>query len=173
MLDFPFRSGKKTFLATNSLWDYTDVVMNFILEGKSGKSHRNRDWLSHFDAIFTGCGKPGFFNSSKPLFQVDIETSHLMNTDNGAPIVPIGEDNMSDVPDWQSPSSQNKGVQGKVFQGGTYNHLHKVLGIGSGMEVLYVGDHIYGDILRSKKTLGWRTMLVVPELESELHVLSR
>ena len=27
-------------------------------------------------------------------------------------------------------------------------------------QVLYVGDHIYGDILRSKKTLGWRTMLV-------------
>jgi predicted HAD superfamily phosphohydrolase YqeG len=36
--------------------------------------------------------------------------------------------------------------------------------------VLYVGDHIYGDILRSKKTLGWRTMLVVPELESELRI---
>jgi hypothetical protein len=36
--------------------------------------------------------------------------------------------------------------------------------------VLYVGDHIYGDILRSKKTLGWRTMLVVPELEAELEV---
>ena len=33
-----------------------------------------------------------------------------------------------------------------------------------------MGDHIYGDILRSKKTLGWRTMLVVPELESELEV---
>ena len=36
--------------------------------------------------------------------------------------------------------------------------------------MLYVGDHIYGDILRSKKTLGWRTMLVVPELETELEV---
>ena len=33
-----------------------------------------------------------------------------------------------------------------------------------------MGDHIYGDILRSKKTLGWRTMLVVPELETELEV---
>ncbi len=36
------------------------------------------------------------------------------------------------------------------------------------LQVLYVGDHIYGDILRSKKSLGWRTMLVVPELEAEL-----
>ena len=40
-------------------------------------------------------------------------------------------------------------------------------------QVLYVGDHIYGDILRSKKTLGWRTMLVVPELETELEIQAR
>jgi ribonucleotide monophosphatase NagD (HAD superfamily) len=36
--------------------------------------------------------------------------------------------------------------------------LHAVGGLA---QVLYVGDHIYGDILRSKKTLGWRTMLVL------------
>ena len=36
-----------------------------------------------------------------------------------------------------------------------------------------MGDHIYGDILRSKKTLGWRTMLVVPELATELGILAR
>uniref|UniRef100_A0A2K2BPV6 Uncharacterized protein n=1 Tax=Populus trichocarpa TaxID=3694 RepID=A0A2K2BPV6_POPTR len=36
---------------------------------------------------------------------------------------------------------------------------------------LYVGDHIYGDILRSKKVLGWRTMLIVPELEREVKLL--
>lgn len=41
------------------------------------------------------------------------------------------------------------------------------------MQVLYVGDHIYGDILRSKKTLGWRTMLVVPELATELDILKK
>lgn len=35
-------------------------------------------------------------------------------------------------------------------------------------QVLYVGDHIYGDIVKAKKGVGWRTMLVVPELEVEL-----
>ena len=39
-----------------------------------------------------------------------------------------------------------------------------MLGVSSGNQILYVGDHIYGDVMRSKKTLGWRTMLVVPEL---------
>lgn len=34
-----------------------------------------------------------------------------------------------------------------------------------------MGDHIFADVLRSKKTLGWRTMLVIPELETELAML--
>lgn len=39
-----------------------------------------------------------------------------------------------------------------------------------GKEVLYVGDHIFGDILKSKKVRGWRTFLIVPELAQELAV---
>lgn len=53
-------------------------------------------------------------------------------------------------------------------QGGTSKHLHAMLKVTSGSQVLYVGDHIYGDILRSKKQIGWRTMLVIPELAVEL-----
>ena len=40
-------------------------------------------------------------------------------------------------------------------------------GVG-GEKVLYVGDHIYGDILRSKKASLWRTCMVVQELEDEI-----
>ncbi|XP_062452701.1 cytosolic purine 5'-nucleotidase-like isoform X4 [Rhea pennata] len=39
-----------------------------------------------------------------------------------------------------------------------------------GKDILYVGDHIFGDILKSKKRQGWRTFLVVPELARELQV---
>lgn len=39
-----------------------------------------------------------------------------------------------------------------------------------GKEILYVGDHIFGDILKSKKHQGWKTFLVVPELTKELQV---
>lgn len=39
-----------------------------------------------------------------------------------------------------------------------------------GRDVLYVGDHIFGDILKSKKKRGWRTFLVIPELQRELEV---
>uniref|UniRef100_A0A672R9Q4 Cytosolic purine 5'-nucleotidase n=1 Tax=Sinocyclocheilus grahami TaxID=75366 RepID=A0A672R9Q4_SINGR len=39
-----------------------------------------------------------------------------------------------------------------------------------GKDILYIGDHIFGDILKSKKRQGWRTFLVIPELAQELHV---
>ena len=62
---------------------------------------------------------------------------------------------------------------GKVFQGGNWNHLHKLLELRSGQSLLYVGDHMYSDILRSKRTLGWRTLLIVPELQHELRSAKR
>lgn len=58
-------------------------------------------------------------------------------------------------------------------QGGSSRHLHAMLGVTSGSQVLYVGDHIYGDILRSKKQIGWRTMLIIPELAVELEARER
>ena len=66
-------SGKKVFLATNSLWDYTHVVMNFLLAGATGRA-MSLSWLSHFDVVITGCGKPAFFSSKQPLFEVDTAT---------------------------------------------------------------------------------------------------
>src|SRR5678809_752883 len=35
-------------------------------------------------------------------------------------------------------------------------------------QVLYIGDHIYGDMLRAKKSSVWRTAMVIQELEGEL-----
>ncbi len=58
----------------------------------------------------------------------------------------------------------------KVFQGGCWLDLHRMLGVAYGDRILYVGDHMYSDILRSKRTLGWRTCLIIPELEHELRI---
>jgi len=44
-----------------------------------------------------------------------------------------------------------------------------LLGV-KGEDIPCVGDHIFGDILESKKRQGWRTFLVVPELPRELRV---
>ena len=63
----------------------------------------------------------------------------------------------------------NKFLQeGKLFQGGNAKWLHTLLSLTSGDRLMYVGDHVYADVLRSKRTLGWRTVLIVPELTNEI-----
>jgi hypothetical protein len=47
-----------------------------------------------------------------------------------------------------------------------------MLDIKSGDEIMYVGDHLYADVLRSKRTLGWRSLFIMPELEEELRVFA-
>ena len=56
-----------------------------------------------------------------------------------------------------------------LFSPGSCEVLSKLIG-STGKDVLYVGDHIFGDIIKSKKQKAWRTMLVVPELNHELKV---
>lgn len=53
------------------------------------------------------------------------------------------------------------------FSGGTIDYLEEQMQIG-GDEVLYVGDHIYGDILKTKHSSHWRTCIIVPELEFQI-----
>ena len=54
-----------------------------------------------------------------------------------------------------------------VYQGGNAKKFTENLNI-RGDEILYIGDHIYGDILRLKKDCNWRTALVVDELGEEI-----
>ncbi|KAK8585109.1 hypothetical protein V6N13_139048 [Hibiscus sabdariffa] len=167
MLKMLRNSGRSTFLVTNSLWDYTNIVMNFLCASHTmdGGINYNFDWLQYFDVVITGSAKPGFFLDNRAnIFEVEPESGMLLNTDNGTPMPQVGN---------TSPKVLPKGLSKRcrVFQGGCVGHLHKLLSVESSSQVLYVGDHIYGDILRSKKVLGWRTMLVVPELEREVGLL--
>jgi HAD superfamily 5'-nucleotidase-like hydrolase len=57
------------------------------------------------------------------------------------------------------------------YFGGSMRQLEALLGC-AGDSVLYFGDHTYGDILRSKKS-GWRTAMIVIELEREIAVQRR
>ena len=70
-------SGRKVFLLTNSLYDYTDVVMTHLCRNYEGR------WQDYFDTIVVGSRKPSFFKTSSPPFEVDVDTGMLRNTDNG------------------------------------------------------------------------------------------
>jgi 5'-nucleotidase len=139
--------GKRLFLLTNSMWDYTNAIMGYMLDGVVAEYP---SWRNYFDIVITGASKPGFFGEGQPFVELDV---------NGNEARILGE------------ASQFE--RGKAYQGGSLSAFERMSGF-AGEKVLYVGDHIYGDILKSKKTSLWRTCMVVQEIEDEIaYTISR
>ena len=162
-------SGRSVFLLTNSLFDYTNVVMNFLISDKTGDA-KTLDWLDYFDTVFVGSMKPNFFTQdSSIIFEVDAKSYMLKNTDSGGPVTPIGGSDIDHV----SLSSKLATVRTCTPQKSIrwiVRPSHGLVGYISRIGRFVRRDHIFGDILRSKKTLGWRTV-IVPEMDHELEVL--
>ena len=133
-------SGKHLFLLTNSAWDYTDPVMSHLLDGQLAAYP---SWRSYFDIIIVSAMKPEFFTGENPF--VDLASD-------GAPV---------------TRPSVGPFVRGRVYAGGNLKQFEERARIG-GDKVLFIGDHIYGDMLRSRKSSSWRTAMVVQELEHEI-----
>ena len=72
--------------------------------------------------------------------------------------------------DVEAQEETRKPKRGRVYTGGNIADLQRALGF-AGDEVLYVGDHIYGDVLRAKKESTWRTAMIIQEMDGELRVL--
>jgi len=148
---FPFsiRSHKaKTFLLTNSEYWYTDKLMTYLLTVYTDENSTTikRDWKTFFDFIIVDAQKPLFFAEGTTLRIIDPNTGSMK----------LG-------------SYSGQLHQNEVYSGGSCEVVSKLIG-STGKDVLYVGDHIFGDIIKSKKQKAWRTMLVVPELNHELKV---
>jgi 5'-nucleotidase len=141
-------SGAKTFLLTNSDYNFTDKIMTYLFDfphgAKTEDPHRN--WRTYFDTIVVDARKPLFFGEGTILRQVDPATGALRVGIHTGPF-----------------------QKEQVYSGGSCDVFTQLIGA-KGKDVLYVGDHIFGDILKSKKIRGWRTFLIVPELVRELHV---
>jgi 5'-nucleotidase len=138
-------SGKRLFVLTNSLWDYTDAVMRHLLDGRLPAY---ASWRSYFDIVIVGGSKPAFFTDRNPFLELEPVTGQVLGELKG-------------------------GLhRGHVYQGGNLLDFEVKTGV-RGEHVLYVGDHIYGDILRAKKSSVWRTAMVVQELEGELQLMER
>lgn len=54
-----------------------------------------------------------------------------------------------------------------VYSGGNQTDLQSALRVHPD-QILFVGDHIYDDVVKSKKNFGWRTALIVEELEVDV-----
>ncbi|MBW2507060.1 MAG: HAD-IG family 5'-nucleotidase [Deltaproteobacteria bacterium] len=71
--------------------------------------------------------------------------------------------------DLESGAETREAERGHLYAGGNFGDFQRSLGY-AGDEVLYVGDHIYGDVLRAKKESTWRTAMIIQEMDSELRV---
>jgi HAD superfamily 5'-nucleotidase-like hydrolase len=94
-----------------------------------------------FDVIVVASQKPAFFQERRPMMQRS-----------GDELIPA-----------TLPLER-----GTIYEGGNLQDFEKALGV-TGDRVLYVGDHIYGDILRSKKESAWRTAMIIQEMEAEVN----
>src|SRR5437899_6596335 len=64
--------GKKLFILTNSLWDYTAAVMSYLLDGRLPEYP---SWRNYFDFVIVGAQKPSFFAEHRPFSELDAEGS--------------------------------------------------------------------------------------------------
>jgi HAD superfamily 5'-nucleotidase-like hydrolase len=94
----------------------------------------------YFDVIIVAAQKPAFFQERRPLLER------------------VG----TEVVQASGPLER-----GRIYEGGNLVDLERFLGV-TGDRILYVGDHIYGDILRSKKESAWRTAMIIQEMEAEV-----
>ncbi len=138
-------SGKKLFVLTNSLWDYTNAVMSYLLDGQRAAYP---SWRNYFDVVIVGGAKPGFFTREAPFLAINPTTGEI------------------------EPGEVTQLTRDKAYQGGNILAFEDMTGV-RGERVLYVGDHIYGDILKLKKAHMWRTAMVLQELDEDTAVAER
>ena len=97
-------------------------------------------WRHYFDIVVCSAFKPLWFKEARPVMERDGDVLRAVRG----------------------------GLErGKVYEGGNLREFERLANL-RGSSVLYVGDHIYGDILRSKKESSWRTAMIIQELDAEI-----
>jgi HAD superfamily 5'-nucleotidase-like hydrolase len=138
-------AGKKMLLITNSDWVYTRSMMEYSFDRFLP---RPMTWRELFDLVIVEARKPGFFSGRQASYRV-------MDLDQGL-LLP------------------HRGAleQGGVYVGGDAQLVESSLSL-SGAEILYLGDHLFGDVHVSKEMLRWRTGLILREMESEVQDMEK
>ncbi len=137
------RFGKQLIIITNSEWWWTEKLMDYAITPFL-KEHKS--WKDLFDITICLASKPRFFTSKNMFLKI--------NPDNGLMSNHIGP------------------LENGFYQGGWAGKLEDDLGL-DGEEILYLGDHIFGDVLTLKKTFNWRTALVLEPLGDEIEAIKK
>lgn len=135
-------AGKKLLLITNSGWAYTRAMMAYVIDPFLPP---DMGWRDLFDIVIVSARKPDFFEQRAPLFEVVSDDGLLRPVHGGL-------------------------KPGGAYLGGSASAVESALGL-EGNKILYVGDHIYGDVNVSKQVLRWRTALILRDIEPDLEAL--
>lgn len=132
------RHGKKIFVLTNSDFHYTKLLLDYAI---TPFLTEYKSWTDLFEFVITFAAKPKFFYDDPKYLRVNPEDGSMTNF-------------------------EGKLTPG-IYQGGGAKKFTRDLDL-QGDDILYIGDHIYGDILRLKKDCNWRTAMVIEELSEEI-----
>jgi HAD superfamily 5'-nucleotidase-like hydrolase len=137
------KHGKTLMVITNSDFHYTKLLLDYTITPYL-KDHKC--WSELFQVTITFSKKPEFFTRNNSFLEIDPDTGKMSNFEGK--------------------------VTSGIFQGGHAQKLQEDLNL-SGPEILYIGDHIYGDVVSIKKNCNWRTALVVDPLAEEVKALQK
>jgi len=133
-------AGKKLLLITNSEWGFTRAMMDWVV-GRALPG--GMSWRELFDLVVVGARKPDFFVGRNAMFEV------------------VTEDGLA------RPVVGDLRPGAMAYLGGSAPQIERYLGV-KGDEILYVGDHMFGDVHLTNKVLRWRTALILRELDEEV-----
>lgn len=160
---------------------HRDGTIKTVIESDPGRFVRPDHNLCNTLDDFRRSGKKLFLLTNSEYHYTDVLMTHLM------------KDKMLGRPSWREffdiiivdaakpgffltrgrdapPAVTGNDTATPIYSGGDADFLEEKLGFHAD-RILYFGDHTYGDILRSKKSVGWRTAMVIEELERELSAL--
>jgi HAD superfamily 5'-nucleotidase-like hydrolase len=134
------KAGKRLLLVTNSDWGYTRSMLAYAFDRFLP---RGLKWHELFNLVIVEARKPAFFSGRQAVYKLVDEERGLLEPHRGA-LQPGG-----------------------VYVGGDASLVEASLEL-SGAQILYLGDHLFGDVHVSKEMLRWRTGLILRELEPEI-----
>ncbi len=137
------KHDKKFFIVTNSEFAYAKTLLEYTIDPFL---KNGKTWQDIFSFVIVGARKPSFFFTHAEFYKIDVASG--VRTPHSGPLVP------------------------GTYEGGNANLFTSQLALAPD-EILYIGDHIYGDIVRLKKDCAWRTALVVEELDSEIRGIKK
>jgi HAD superfamily 5'-nucleotidase-like hydrolase len=133
------QAGKRLLLVTNSEWSYTQAMMRYAFDRFLPG---DMTWVDLFELVIVGARKPDFFTTRSPVFQLVNDQGLVRPLASGI----------------RTPG---------LYLGGDATNVERYLEL-AGDQILYIGDHIWGDVHVSKSLLRWRTALILRELEGEI-----